>query len=84
MTRILIGLVAAIVIATGGFFGFEFYVQQRVAGEVEAAFDQIRATGSKASHGKVSFDLLSRTITVADIAGETAAHPPVSVRIASS
>ena len=79
MTRILIGLVAAIVIATGGFFGFEFYVQQRVAGEVETAFDQIRATGSKASHGKVSFDLLSRTITVADIAGETAAQPPVSV-----
>jgi len=83
MKRILIGLVAAIVIATGGFFGFEFYVQQRVAGEVETAFDQIRATGSKASHGKVSFDLLSRTITVADIAGETAAQPPVSVRIAS-
>jgi hypothetical protein len=25
MTRILIGLVAAIVIPTGGFFGFEFY-----------------------------------------------------------
>ena len=83
MTRILIGVVAAIVIATGGFFGFEFYVQQRVAGEVEAAFDQIRATGSKANHGKVSFDLSSRTITVADIAGETAAQPPMSVRIAS-
>jgi len=79
MKRILIGLVAAIVIATAGYFGFEFYVQHRVAGEVEAAFEQIRATGSKASHGKVSFDLLSRTITVADIAGETAAHPPVSV-----
>jgi hypothetical protein len=74
MKKILIGLVAAIVIATVGFFGFEFYVQRRVAGEVEAAFDQIRATGSKASHGKVSFDLSSRTITVADITGETAAH----------
>ena len=32
MIKILIGLVAAIVIATGGFFGFEFYVQHRVAG----------------------------------------------------
>jgi hypothetical protein len=83
MKKILIGLVAAIVIATVGFFGFEFYVQRRVAGEVEAAFDQIRATGSKASHGKVSFDLSSRTVTVADITGETAAQPPVSVRIAS-
>ena len=49
MKKILIGLVAAIVIATGGFFGFEFYVQRRAASEVEAGFAQIRATGSKAS-----------------------------------
>ena len=32
-------------IAAGGFFGFEFYVQQRIASEVEAAFEQIRASG---------------------------------------
>ena len=83
MVKILMGLVAAIVIAAGGFFGFEFYMQHRVAGEVEAAFEQIRATGSKASHGKVSFDLLNRTVTVADIAGESAAQPPVSVKITS-
>jgi hypothetical protein len=83
MVKILMGLVAAIVIVVGGFFGFEFYMQHRVAGEVEAAFEQIRATGSKASHGKVSFDLLNRTVTVADIAGESAAQPPVSVKITS-
>jgi hypothetical protein len=83
MVKILMGLVAAIVIAAGGFFGFEFYMQHRVAGEVETAFEQIRATGSKASHGKVSFDLLNRTVTVADIAAESAAQPPVSVKIAS-
>jgi hypothetical protein len=83
MLKILMGLVAAIVIVVGGFFGFEFYMQHRVAGEVEAAFEQIRATGSKASHGKVSFDLLNRTVTVADIAAESAAQPPVSVKIAS-
>jgi hypothetical protein len=82
MVKILMGLAAAIVIAVAGFFGFEFYMQHRVAGEVEAAFEQIRATGGKASHGKVSFDLLNRTVTVADIAGESAAQPPVSVKIA--
>src|ERR1700688_1359180 len=82
MAKILIGLVAAIVIAICGFFGFEFYTQYRIAGEVEAAFEQIRATGGKASHGKVSLDLLNRTVTVADIAGESAAQPPVSVKIA--
>jgi hypothetical protein len=77
------GLIAAIVIVAGGFFGFELYMQHRVAGEVEAAFEQIRATGGKASHGKVSFDLLTRTVTVADIAAQTAAQPPVSLKIGS-
>src|SRR5882672_5618024 len=81
MVKILIGLLAAIVIAAGAFFGFEFYVQQRAATEVEAAFAQVRAAGNKATHGKVSFDLFSRTITVADIVGESAAQPPVSVKI---
>ena len=83
MIKILIGLVAAIVIAAGGFFGFQFYVQHRAIGEVEAAFERIRETGGKASHGKVSFDLASRTVTVANIATESAAQPAVSVKIAS-
>ena len=47
MTRILIGLIAASVIAAGGYFGFEFYTQYRIAGEIDAAFDQIRAAGGK-------------------------------------
>jgi hypothetical protein len=83
MAKILIGLVAAVAVAVAGFFGFEFYMQRRVAGDVEAAFDQIRATGSKASHGKVSFDLWNRTVTIADIASESTAQPSLSVKIAS-
>lgn len=83
MAKILTGLLAAIVIAAAGFFGFQFYVQQRVAGEVETAFAQIRAKGGKASHGRVTFDLLKRVVTVADITGESSAQPPVSVKIAS-
>ncbi|NOJ48182.1 hypothetical protein [Bradyrhizobium archetypum] len=83
MVKILVGLVAAVVIAAGGFFGFEFYTQHRITREVEAAFEQIRATGGKASHGKVSFDLKSRTLRIADIATESASQPPVSVKIAS-
>ena len=83
MVKILMGLAAAVVIAVGGFFGFEFYTQHRIAGEVEAAFAQIRAGGGKASHGKVSFDLKSRTLRIADIAAESATQPPVRVKIAS-
>lgn len=82
MVKILIGLLTAVVVAIGGFFGFQFYMQQRVAGEVEAAFEQVRAGGGKASHGKVSFDLLSRTVDVADIVSESGAQPAVSLKIA--
>ncbi|MEH2533812.1 hypothetical protein V1277_006892 [Bradyrhizobium sp. AZCC 1588] len=83
MVKILLGLVAAVVIAVGGFFGFEYYTQHRIKGEVEAAFEQIRASGGKASHGKVSFDLKSRTLRIDDIATESATQPPVRVKIAS-
>lgn len=83
MVRILLGLVAAVVIAVGGYFGFEFYTQQRISGEVETAFEQIRAGGGKASHGKVSFDLKSRTLRIEEIVTESATQPPVRVKIAS-
>jgi hypothetical protein len=83
MVKILVGLAAVVVIAVGGFFGFEFYTQHRITSEVEAAFEQIRAGGGKASHGKVSFDLKSRTVRIADIATESATQPPVSVTIAA-
>ncbi|MEH2528098.1 MULTISPECIES: hypothetical protein [unclassified Bradyrhizobium] len=83
MVKILMSLAAVVVIAVGGFFGFEFYTQHRIAGEVEAAFEQIRASGGKASHGKVSFDLKSRTLRIDDIATESASQTPVSVKIAS-
>jgi hypothetical protein len=84
MVKILSAVIAAVVIAVGGgFFGFQFYVQQRVASEIESAFEQIRATGGKASHGKVAFDLLNRTVTVSDIATQSATQPPVNVKIAS-
>src|SRR5882757_624893 len=83
MMKLLSGLVAAIVIAVGGFFGFQFYTQHRIASEVEAALAPIRAAGGKASHGKVSFNLLSRTVTIADLTAQSAAQPPVNIKIGS-
>jgi hypothetical protein len=81
MVKIVIGLLAALAIAVGGYFGFEHYVQQRIANDIEAAFANVRASGAKASHGKIAFDLWSRTLTVADIAGEFTAQPPASLKI---
>jgi hypothetical protein len=83
MVKILISPIAAIVIAVGVFFGFQFYTQHRIASELDAAFEQIRATGGKASHGKISFDLLSRTVKITDLAAQSAAQPPVGVKIAT-
>jgi len=83
MVKILISLIAAIVIAVGIFFGFQFYTEHRIASELDVAFEQIRATGGKASHGKISFDLLSRTVKITDLAAQSAAQPPVSVKIAA-
>lgn len=82
MMKILTGLTAVVVIAVGGFFGFEFYTQHRANSDVEAVFEQIRSGGGRATHGKVTFDLKSRTLKIADIATESATQPPVSVKIA--
>ena len=81
MMKIFAGLVAVIVVATGGYFGLETYVQQRVTGEIETVFANLRAAGAKATHGKVTFSLWSRTVTVDDIAGESATQPPWRVKI---
>ncbi|MTV13353.1 MULTISPECIES: hypothetical protein [Bradyrhizobium] len=83
MKKILLGLIAVVVIAAAGFFGFDFYAQRRVTRDVEAAFEQVRATGAKASHGKITFDTRSRTLTIADVATESGTQSPVSVKIAS-
>jgi hypothetical protein len=83
MVKILMGVVAVVVIAVGGFLGFELYTQYRVTRDVETVFEQMRAGGAKASHGKVSFDIKSRTVTIADIATESATQPPVNTKIAS-
>ncbi|MGX1108080.1 MULTISPECIES: hypothetical protein [Bradyrhizobium] len=82
MKKILLGLIAVVVIAAAGFFGFDFYAQRRVTRDVEAAFEQVRATGAKASHGKITFDVKSRTLTIADVATESGTQSPVSVKIA--
>ncbi|MBR0713800.1 hypothetical protein [Bradyrhizobium liaoningense] len=79
MRRILIGLIALAIIAGGGWFGFNAYVQHRAAAEVDAAFEQLRAGGGKASHGKVAFDLATRTLTIDDIAVERGAQTSVKI-----
>lgn len=81
MKRVLVGVIGVVVLAAAGFFGVRWYAQHRAERELETAFDQIRSTGAKASHGKVTFDLWTRTLTVADISSESASQPPVVIKI---
>lgn len=83
MKKTLVGLLAALLIASGGYFGFQAYVQHRVTSEVDAAFAQFRAAGGKATYGKLAYDSWNRTLTIKDIAGESAAQPAINTRIAS-
>jgi hypothetical protein len=83
MKRILIGLIVVAVLAVGGWFGFNLYAQHRATAEVEAAFEQIRKQGGKASHGKVEFDVMSRTLTVEDIAVTPNSEQQAQIKIAS-
>jgi hypothetical protein len=82
MKKTLMGLSAVIVMAAAGYVGFQFYVQHRVVAEIQAAFDEIRSAGAKASHGEISYDPWRRTLALADIATETGTETPVSVKIA--
>lgn len=82
MKRILIGLIVAAVLGAGEWFGFNLYVQHRATAEVEAAFEQIRKQGGKASHGKITFELATRTLTIEDIAVEPAQPQLANVKVA--
>jgi hypothetical protein len=68
-------------LVAAGYFGLQYYVQQRLAGAVETAFEQFRATGGKASHGRIAFNLFQRAIAVSDVAMESASQPPFSLTI---
>ncbi|ULK97599.1 hypothetical protein [Bradyrhizobium sp. I71] len=82
MKRILIGLIMAAVLGASGWFGFNLYVQHRATSEVEAAFEQMRSGGGKASHGKITFELATRTLTIEDIDVAPANQPQAKIKIA--
>src|SRR5580704_5933183 len=67
MRKILIGLVILVPVAIGGYFGAASLANRWFESELEARFAALRSAGADASHGPVTFDLISRTLVVADI-----------------
>ena len=75
MMKLIIGLLAALVIAAGRLFRLRILRAAAHRAPMSRRHSPtVRASGAKASHGKVAFDLWSRTVTIADIAGEFAAQ----------
>lgn len=81
MSRIVIGLGAAAIVAVGGYFGAEAYLKHRIADEIEANFAQIRASGGQAKHGDLAFSLWKRDVTLSDIAVEFSAPQQASIKV---
>lgn len=82
MRKLLIGAGAAMALALAGAFAATIFAQQRAEREVAAAFEAIRAAGASATHGKVEFDLWSRTLRVADVVVQPAGTTPAGLKAA--
>ncbi|HWP24713.1 MAG TPA: hypothetical protein VNL39_00015 [Xanthobacteraceae bacterium] len=68
MRKLLVGVVAAIiVIAGGGYFGWELLAQFRTKSEVEAVFESLRTSFPTAKYGRVELALKARAVKIADI-----------------
>ena len=83
MAKILIGLVAAIVIAAGGYFGFQFYT---AAPDRRRSRGRVRADSRERRQGKPRQGVVrpgSRPPRSPISRAKSATQPPVSVKIAS-
>jgi hypothetical protein len=67
MRKVIVGLVVAVVLGVGGYFGVVYWTQQVATREVEAALDGWGRNIGSATHGPIEFDLWSRTLKVSNI-----------------
>src|SRR5262249_18380180 len=81
MRKVLVGLVLAVIVGVGGYFGVVYWAQYTAAREVEAALDGWRASLGSATHGRIEFDLWTRTLKVSGVVvqSRTAPHPKIAL-----
>jgi hypothetical protein len=81
MRKVLVGLVVALIVGVGGYFGAAYWAQYAAAREVEAVLDGWRAGVGSATHGRIEFDLWTRTLKVHDVVvqSRTGPHPKIAL-----
>jgi hypothetical protein len=68
MRKVILGLLVALLVGVGGYFGAVHWAERTAAREVDARLDLWRSGGGSATRGPVRFDLWTRTLKVADVA----------------
>jgi hypothetical protein len=81
MRKVVTGVLALLIVGTGGYFGARGWAQQQVEQEVETSLAAMRAGGSNVSRGPVEIDLLRRQVSLSNVVAEMAGEPKASLRI---
>ena len=81
MRKVVTGVLAILIVGTGGYFGARGWAQQRVEREVETSLAAMRAAGGNVTHGPVEIELLRRQVRLSNVVAEMASEPKASMRI---
>jgi hypothetical protein len=81
MRKVVTGVLAILILGTGGYFGARGWAKQRVEQEVETSLAAVRAVGASVTHGAVDFDLLRRKVSLLNVVAETGGDAKASLRI---
>ncbi len=81
MRKVVTGVLAILIVGTGGYFGARGWAQQQVEQEVETSLAAIRAGGSNVTRGPVEIDLLRRQFSLSNVVAEMAGETKASLRI---
>jgi hypothetical protein len=83
MRKVLVGLLVALVIGAGGYFGATYWAERIATRQVDAELDRWRSEVGPATRGSVAFDLWTRTLKVADVALALQGSPDDKISIAN-
>jgi hypothetical protein len=81
MRKVYVALVVAVIIGVGSYFGVVYWTQHAATREVEAALDGWAKSIGSATHGRIEFNLWSRTLKVSDIVVQAKGGPVPKVTV---